>query len=160
MHYRQFFTKYQLHQMIKDFRVLLKSPEAPSVVIEYHTRLDKTEEASVNSVYKFEQNDTKKITLKFKCVQKIIGNPDHEMQDFRILKEGDSVFFFEGELNLNKLDGKNESIEDSIVITDFAKRRWVSRTKESEEINRIFKLSLGNNPFATIIACSLLREET
>ncbi len=157
MHYRQFFTKYQLHQMIKDFRVLLKSPEAPFVVIEYHTKTEET--SSFNSVYKFEDSNTRKIMLKFKCVQKIIRNPDHEIQDFRILKEGDSVFFFEGELNLNRLDGKNESIEDSIVITDFAKRRWVSRTKESEEINRIFKLSLGNNPFATIIACSLLREE-
>lgn len=154
-----FFDTFEIGVIETDFLTLLQSPEAHTVTLEYKTWMPDGED-SYDPVYK---NNTKPINpdpieVEIKCVHKVVNEFDVGLLTFRLIKEGDSLFFMYN-VNFKTPDGTNEAVPDSIVMIDGSGKRWFPKVKENEEQRKLTRLLIGEVQYADVLLCSIAREE-
>lgn len=153
-----FFTSSEIGIIQSDFITQLQSPEAHTVIIEYKTWSD--EGGEIDDVYK---NNTRPINntpiqVPTKCIHKVIDQFDTGLLSFRLIKEGDSLFFFYN-VNFQIPNGTNEAVPESVIIIDESERRWFPNVKEEAQLKKLLRMMIGDLQYVDILLCSIAREE-
>jgi hypothetical protein len=158
-----FLTSYELSVIENDFISQLQSPEAHTVTLQYKTYLSGGVD-NIDPVYKNNKKTVIEtpIEVEVKCIHMLANQIFEEMDigatDFRLIKDGDSIFFFYN-VNFNIPNGTDEAVKDSLIIIDESGRRWFPKIRDTPELTRLTKMLIGNIEYATILLCSITREE-
>lgn len=154
----RYFTPGEIRMIVRDFKTLLKSPEAHTITMMY---MSTGFGSPVNDpVYHFPvYANSIPVEVKVKCIHKIVSESDVDIIQFRIAKDGDSIFYIYPIIDLTKPDGANEAIPESLKIKDELGLYWIVNIKQTDDAKKYFGMKIGNIDYATIIIANIARAE-
>ena len=140
-----FLTSNEIALMKRDFALLLKSPEATTVVITYKVPTAPEVDATYGNVDAYLWT-TK--TKKSKCIQKILTARDEKILAYGILEIGDCILYLPSDLDLT-IDEYSSAVF-TIVNID-----WIPVPRKQKAFYASLVYRIGDSQISEVIPCKI-----
>lgn len=144
--------------MRHDYENLVKSQDACEVTLEYLTFADPLAPPDIDPVYKTDRRISsaiKKTVPKVRCIQQVVNVGDVKFLATQIVTVGDCIFYFSNKQNLlEPLEGF-PLVQDSLVVVDPSKTRWVPKLPYPGPLPASLVLRVGNSQIGQPMPCRI-----
>lgn len=151
-----FLTQAEINEIHRDYEQWISSPESCFVTIQYNTPYSSVEPVNVDSVYGVDDRQasiTPRQLPMVRCNQLIVTKEKLKLLPIGIVEEGDCIFFFSINQNLQTPIYGAPVLEGSLRIVDQSGILWQPTLHASGPVSRALLLRIGDNQLAQPVVC-------